>query len=341
MLHGAYFNCLVIFYNQKINILNCVQQWPGKAWFDPRLLHTNGGEGWLKWQEVKTQNRAERIWKIWEGSEKGLHRCGWSSYKAEHLFSYKKHLLCLSALLLGWDHAVDGFSLLKLLFHFNHQLDAINHQLDLLHLGRAETVGVGDVKDTTHRGCVHTTWNTKKKNKPTIETDGFGISLIFTAQTRYVVVVPVPRFCRRSLVRISSNLAWVLSLGSLTCTPPRRPVPRLEGQVRMYPRCSFHMKPWLCFLKIDSIWWRVFFLSHYSNIELLISPASSSVSYLLQADAEAPEDLLHVATLLHGDDTQVILLVHPHQEGLVVVVPGAAWKTHFRSVNYKDKMITS
>ncbi len=47
------------------------------------------------------------------------------------------------------------------------------------------------------------------------------------------VLVPVPRFCRRSLVRISSNLACVLSLGSLTWTPPRSPVPRLEGQVRM------------------------------------------------------------------------------------------------------------
>lgn len=44
--------------------------------------------------------------------------------------------------------------------------------------------------------------------------------------------------------------------------------------------------------------------------------------YLCQADAEASEDLLHVASLLHGDDTQVILLVHPDQEGLVVIVPG-------------------
>lgn len=65
--------------------------------------------------------------------------------------------------------------------------------------------------------------------------------------------IPVPRFCRRSLVRISSNLACVLSLGSLTWTPPRRPVPKLEGQVRTKPRWSFHMNPWLCFLKVSSI----------------------------------------------------------------------------------------
>lgn len=45
------------------------------------------------------------------------------------------------------------------------------------------------------------------------------------------------------------------------------------------------------------------------------------VRHLLQADAEASEDLLHVASLLHGDDTQVILLIHPDQEGLVLVVP--------------------
>lgn len=45
------------------------------------------------------------------------------------------------------------------------------------------------------------------------------------------------------------------------------------------------------------------------------------ITHLLQAGAEALEHLLHVATLLHGDDTQMILLIHPHQEGLVVVVP--------------------
>ena len=43
--------------------------------------------------------------------------------------------------------------------------------------------------------------------------------------------------------------------------------------------------------------------------------------YLQQTSAETLEDLPHVSALLHGDDTQVILLVHPDQEGLVVVVP--------------------
>lgn len=43
--------------------------------------------------------------------------------------------------------------------------------------------------------------------------------------------------------------------------------------------------------------------------------------YFVQANAEASEDLLHVATLLHGDDTEVVLLVHPDQEGLLFIVP--------------------
>lgn len=45
-------------------------------------------------------------------------------------------------------------------------------------------------------------------------------------------------------------------------------------------------------------------------------------AHLLQPHAEAAENLLHVAPLLHGDDSEVVLLVHPHQEALVVIVPG-------------------
>lgn len=48
--------------------------------------------------------------------------------------------------------------------------------------------------------------------------------------------------------------------------------------------------------------------------------------HLLQADTESPEDLSHVATLLHWDDAQVILLIDPDQKGLVVVVPARRWK---------------
>lgn len=38
-----------------------------------------------------------------------------------------------------------------------------------------------------------------------------------------------------------SCLHTLLSFGILMWTPARNPVPRLEGQVKMYPRCSFHI----------------------------------------------------------------------------------------------------
>lgn len=44
--------------------------------------------------------------------------------------------------------------------------------------------------------------------------------------------------------------------------------------------------------------------------------------YPLKTNAEAPEHFLHVATRLHGNNTQMILLIHPDQEGLVLIVPG-------------------
>lgn len=41
-----------------------------------------------------------------------------------------------------------------------------------------------------------------------------------------------------------------------------------------------------------------------------------------EASAESGEHFLHVAPFLHGDDPQVVLLVDPHQESLIVIVPG-------------------
>uniref|UniRef100_A0A0E9WHT9 Uncharacterized protein n=1 Tax=Anguilla anguilla TaxID=7936 RepID=A0A0E9WHT9_ANGAN len=52
-----------------------------------------------------------------------------------------------------------------------------------------------------------------------------------TPPTAAVSTPPVPRFWSLSLFSTSPNLSCLLRLGSLTCTPPRRPVPRLEGQV--------------------------------------------------------------------------------------------------------------
>lgn len=47
----------------------------------------------------------------------------------------------------------------------------------------------------------------------------------------------------------------------------------------------------------------------------------STDSDLLETAAESLEHSLHVATLLHGDDSGVIFLINPDQEGLLIVVP--------------------
>lgn len=60
-----------------------------------------------------------------------------------------------SSLLLGRDHAVNGLSLFQLFLHLHHQLDTINHHLDLLDLRGTQTIGVGDVKHTTHGRSVY------------------------------------------------------------------------------------------------------------------------------------------------------------------------------------------
>lgn len=54
---------------------------------------------------------------------------------------------------------------------------------------------------------------------------------------------------------------------------------------------------------------------------VLIGVAVTADTHLLQAHAEAAENLLHIAALLHGDHAEVVLLIHPHQEAFVVVVP--------------------
>lgn len=40
-----------------------------------------------------------------------------------------------------------------------------------------------------------------------------------------------------------------------------------------------------------------------------------------ETGTEAREHFPHVASFLHGDHAQVVLLVNPHQECLVIIVP--------------------
>ncbi len=61
------------------------------------------------------------------------------------------------ALLLGGHNVVDGLAFLQPLLHLDEQLDSINHHLHQLHLREAQSVSVGNVKDSAHSGCVHAT----------------------------------------------------------------------------------------------------------------------------------------------------------------------------------------
>ena len=44
---------------------------------------------------------------------------------------------------------------------------------------------------------------------------------------------------------------------------------------------------------------------------------------LLDSPGKSLKDALHISALLHGDDPQLVLLVHPHEEGLLLVVVDA------------------
>ena len=52
---------------------------------------------------------------------------------------------------------------------------------------------------------------------------------------------------------------------------------------------------------------------------LIVSKAGLLLD-LCSGDRESLEDLTDVGTLLHGDDTKLVLLIHPDEEGLSIVV---------------------
>lgn len=55
-----------------------------------------------------------------------------------------------------------------------------------------------------------------------------------------------------------------------------------------------------------------------------------SLPYLLESSAEPLKHSLHVASFLHGDDPGVVFLIHPDQEGFLIVVPA---KMQLKRVN--------
>lgn len=62
------------------------------------------------------------------------------------------------------------------------------------------------------------------------------------------------------------------------------------------------------------------------------TPTKGFSTYIGESGTEAFKHFLHVATLLHRDHTQVVLLIHPNQECLVIVVPSD--RRHHYSVSF-------
>ena len=76
----------------------------------------------------------------------------------------------------------------------------------------------------------------------------------------------------------------------------------------------------LCSIFLD----QVFNLGNNCNTSIAVCGADwlrSIDTYFLESVTEPGENLTHVASFLHGDNSGVVLLIHPYQEGLLVVVP--------------------
>lgn len=73
-------------------------------------------------------------------------------------------------------------------------------------------------------------------------------------------------FLTHTPLYLTQQLLTLLRRGSLMCTPARSPVPRLDGQVKMYPKRSFHMnsqpRSWIS----RSTWVHKVFVSEKSGI---------------------------------------------------------------------------
>ena len=79
----------------------------------------------------------------------------------------------------------------------------------------------------------------------------------------------------------------------------------------------------------------LFVLHTYTGSHIMVCVC---VLHLFQACAEAVKHSLHVASLLHRDDSGVILFIDPDQEGLRVVMPGVARVENTKRINTNFKL---
>lgn len=153
---------------------------------------------------------------------------------------------CLLKLLNGWGH-LDVMAFLQPLLTVNEVVDTVHHrlhQLDLkssqqishirpkdsppppsglAYLRLSQTVQVGDVKHPAHGGRVDST-------RPSLLQAQAAEDL---AESRVLGVENISQVVTCSKPQRVVGGITLLSRGSLTWTPALRPVPRLEGHVRM------------------------------------------------------------------------------------------------------------
>ena len=76
--------------------------------------------------------------------------------------------------------------------------------------------------------------------------------------------------------------------------------------------------------------------------QMLVVGKSGLLFNLCSSDRETLEDLADVGALLHGDDTELVLLVHPDEECLVVVVEDTTrlWPFTLKTTRFKILVAT-
>lgn len=166
-----------------------------------------------------------------------------------------------------WNEIVDGLALFESLFHLDDELDSLDDAVDLLDLGRSQTVQVGDVVHASDglrqlSGC-------STLLEPELLADGLELGLL----------VDGGQLGDPDVDAAAHSGAEVAGAG--------------QDEAEM--GAPHELRAALLDVLLD----------------------------LAETCHPALEDVLHVSTHLHGDDTGVVLLVHPHQEVLLVVVPDA------------------
>jgi len=186
--------------------------------------------------------------------------------KCNCMYSYQNinFLLLLELVDLG----VDVLALFGHLLHPDEEVDAIDEHVDELDLGEAESIGVGDIKDTADGLAVYAT----------------GASLLESHLVQDLLESAV------------GGNVWDLDVDAASYTG-------------------------------TEVGWASEHVSEVLVPHEIVAVGLDGGFELVETITPSGEDFLHVAVLLHGDDSDVVLFVDPDEEVLGAVVPdtSALW----------------